>query len=138
MFPAKPTLKSGKFEECHARYPRVRKSIQVAGRNTRSVLQLIEGTYFPVSRDVYLEGKLPHLSKGLPRTAEEFYALPTRPAFFTNMLAIPDRYGTADFESEKAPAPRHRVVNGGNLIVTIEFDFDDPFFLRNSSRGCAV
>ena len=78
------------------------------------------GLYIPLSRDVYLGGKLPNHS--VKQAASDFPHRAFAFCFFTNALAIPQGYGTARFDPKSALAPTERATNVGFLVITVEHD----------------
>jgi hypothetical protein len=92
----------------------------------KNVFDESRGTYVPIGHDVYLEGKLPQVSRTLfgigPST--DLHPFPGR--YFTNGLLIPAGYGTATFNVAAAPKPSARATNIGFLVATIEFECVRP------------
>jgi hypothetical protein len=85
-----------------------------------------KGMYVPTSHHLYLDGKLPAVSEQLARIDRQYDAGGSfGAALFTNALVIPEGYDLADFDSDKAPAPKLRLTNIGFLIVTVEHDTED-------------
>lgn len=77
------------------------------------------GYYVPFSQTVTLPAKNSEHSKGLGGNLDWFVTSNQRLQFFTNPLALVERL-----------QPRHRLINAGFLIVTVECDSTDPHFMN--------